>query len=136
MSGGTWSRVRSDWGAGEILISPFTRAPWEFILLTDVRDSKIQDAIARRPKERTDGDRAFLIAYRSEMVEDLFGQRVKRHFRLITAFGSDNDYARAFTLAVAEHEWPEDWDGEWKGIDIVDRADVIYQAAKEEMRTA
>ena len=131
MSTGTWTVVRPSWGTGEILVHP--SAPlWEFILLTDVRDSKIQDAIARRPKERTDGDRAFLIAYRSEMVEDLFGQRVKRHFRLVTAFGSDNDYARAFTLAVAEHEWPEDWDGEWKGIDIVDRADVIYK----EMRTA
>ena len=131
MSTGTWTVVRPSWGTGEILVHP--SAPlWEFILLTDVRDSKIQDAIARRPKERTDGDRAFLIAYRSEMVEDLFGSRVKKHFRFVTAFGSDNDYARAFTLAVAEHEWPEDWDGEWKGIDIVDRADVIYK----EMRTA
>ena len=62
------------------------------------------------------------------MVEDLFGERVKRHFRLVTAFFSDNDYARAFTLAVAEQEWPLDWDGEWRGADIVKRADVIYKA--------
>ena len=129
MSTGTWSPVRTDWGDGEILISPFVRAGWEFILMTEVRNSEIQDAMTRRQEERADGDGAFLIAYRSEMVEDLFGQRVKRHFQFVTAFFSDNDYARAFTLAVVEHEWPEDWDGEWKGIDIVNRADDIYRAA-------
>ena len=129
MSTGMWSRVRPSWGTGEILDHPEPESGWEFILMTEVRNSKIQDAMTRRQGELADGDGACLIAYRSEMVEDLFGQRVKKHFRLVTAFIGDNDYARAFTLAVAEHEWPEDWDGEWKGIDIVNRADDIYRAA-------
>ena len=131
MSSGVWTPIRQAWGNGHVLTSPPV-SPWEFLLMTEVRNSQIKDAMALRQRELNDGDGAFLIAYRSEMVEDLFGSRVKKHFRFVTAFGSDNDYARAFTLAVAEHEWPEDWDGEWKGIDIVDRADVIYK----EMRTA
>jgi len=135
MSSGVWTPIRQAWGNGHVLTSPPV-SPWEFLLMTEVRNSQIKDAMALRQRELNDGDGAFLIAYRSEMVEDLFGSRVKKHFRFVTAFGSDNDYARAFTLAVAEHEWPEDWDGEWKGVDIVDRAGVIYQAAKEEMRTA
>jgi hypothetical protein len=64
------------------------------------------------------------------MDEDLFGKRVKNHFRLVTAFIGDNDYARAFSQAVAEQKWPLDWDGEWKGADITGRADVIYRAAR------
>ena len=96
--------------------------------MTAVRSSQIQDAMELRPKEINDGDGAYLIAYRGDMEEYLFEKRVVRHFRLVTAFIGDNDYARAFSQAVAEQEWPEDWDGEWKGADIVNRADVIYKA--------
>ena len=114
-----WTGVGAHWGNGVFLADGPAWQRWTFVLLNQVNKVEFNQLLVDNLKPGEPED-AFLFATRHihDGEETLFLPAGRRYV-WVTSFLS-TEFGKDFAEVLAAQHLPPDWDGDWKGRDIID----------------